>query len=126
MKLNRVTIGGRLGADPELKTGNVVSLALATDDGYKDKDGNKVERTNWHRVACFGKLGETIKKFCKKGDQIIIHGRIEYKQHEEKWYTSIIAQDFTFVSSPKRDEGEYHNNPDPIPAHIGEDDDLPF
>jgi len=126
MKLNKAILGGRLGSDPENKNG-AVQISLATDDGYKGKDGTKIEQTNWHRVVAFGKLGEIIEKYCKKGDEIIIQGAIKYQEHNDKWYTSIVASDFSFVSSPKRNESQDQNDASQqAPAGPDEDDDLPF
>ncbi len=127
MKLNKAILGGRLGGDPEVN-GTRVTFSLATDDGYKGSDGTKIEQTNWHRIVAFGKLGEIISKYCKKGDEIIVQGAIKYNQHEDKWYTSIMANEFTFVSSPKRsDEPQYQNDASQQePLGPDDKDDLPF
>lgn len=80
--MNHVTLKGRLGADAETKTfdsGNsVTEFRLATDDGYK-KDGEKVERTNWHTVKLFGKRGEALAPHLKKGKEVLVTGRLEYR-----------------------------------------------
>lgn len=134
MSINKIIIKGRLGGDPENRSG-VVNFSVATDDGYKDKDGNKVENTNWHRVTAFGKLGEILEKWVKKGDEVIIIGRVQYREHEGKYYTNIIANEFDFVGSNKS-EGQPNKPPfQTIPAkevkhydpdNLDDDDGLPF
>lgn len=104
MSLNKAILKGRLGGDPEVKN-SVVNFSIATDDGYKDKDGNKVENTNWHRCTAFGKTGEIIAKWFKKGDEILVIGRIDYREYDGKYYTNIIVSEFDFVSS-KQSEGQ--------------------
>lgn len=68
--MNRVTLIGRLGQDPETqdtKTGGIITkFSLATDDSYRDKDGNKVEQTDWHNIVVFGKQAEVLSKYLKK------------------------------------------------------------
>jgi len=103
MSVNKAIIKGRLGGDPENRNG-AVNFSVATDDGYKDKSGNKVENTNWHRVTAFGKHDEIIETWFKKGDEIFIMGRIDYREHEGKFYTSIIASEFDFVGPAKKQE----------------------
>ena len=122
MKLNKAILGGRLGGDPETNNG-ATQFSIATDDSYKGSDGTKIEQTNWHRCVAFGKLGEIIEKYCKKGDEIIVQGAIKYREHEGKWYTSIMVSDFTFVSSPKRNESNTEEAYEPAGD---EKDDLPF
>lgn len=91
--MNKVTIVGRLGQDPVNKNG-AVKFSVATNDGTKDKP-----KTNWHNVVAFGKQGEVLEKYVKQGNQIAIHGRLDYNKHEEKIYTSIIVESFTFIGS---------------------------
>lgn len=98
--MNKVTLFGRVGNDPE-NTKGVVKFSLATDESYKDKDGNKVEKTAWHSCVSFGKQGEIIEKYVKKGDQFLIEGKIDYNKHEDKYYTSIIVSEFNFISNGK-------------------------
>lgn len=126
MKLNRVTLGGRLGGDPEVQ-GERVKFSLATDDSYKRAtDNEKVEVTNWHHIVCFGKLGEIIAKYCRKGDEIIVHGSLSYREHEGKWYTNIKATEFSFVSSPKRNVENTSETTSKASQNDTEPDDLPF
>lgn len=86
--MNKVILIGRLGADPELKytpSGQAVAnFNLATDDSYKDKDGKKIEQTDWHRVTSWGKLAEICGQYLKKGSQVMIEGKIKTRSYEDK------------------------------------------
>ncbi len=102
--LNQVTLCGRLGADPELKTTpsgkQVCTFSVATDDGTKD-----VKRTSWHRITCWEKTAEVAAKFLTKGREVLITGRIQYSESEKdgvkKYWTDIIAERVVFLSSGK-------------------------
>lgn len=101
--MNTVHLLGRLGKDPETRDfGNdngVTNLSIATSESYTNKQGEKVEKTQWHNVQAFGKQGQVLAQYLKKGDQIQITGQLEYREHEGKWYTSIRCKSFTFVGS---------------------------
>lgn len=83
--VNKVILIGRLGADPDVRYfpngSGVANLRLATTDGYKDKDGQYVEQTEWHSVAIFGKKAEIAEKYLKKGSLVYIEGQL----YTEKW-----------------------------------------
>ena len=98
--INKVILVGNLGNDPEMKYTQggmaVCSLSLATTSVRKDKDGNQIEKTEWHRVKLFGKLGEIAGEYLRKGRQVYIEGRIEYGSYEKdgvKHYTTDIVGD---------------------------------
>ena len=101
--MNRVSLMGRIGQDPELKTTNagteLVKLSIATQRNQ--------EITDWHRVTVFGQKASIINKFLSKGDQIIVHGSVQYGTYEkdgEKVYTTdIVCFDFDFVGGAKND-----------------------
>ncbi|TLY49114.1 MAG: single-stranded DNA-binding protein, partial [Gammaproteobacteria bacterium] len=84
--VNKVILMGNLGNDPEVRytAGGmaICSLSLATTSQRKDKDGQQIEKTEWHRVKLFGKLGEIAGEYLKKGRQVYIEGRIEYGSYE--------------------------------------------
>ena len=91
---------GNLGNDPEVKHTQggmaICTLSLATTSVRKDKDGQQIEKTEWHRVKLFGKLGEIAGEYLKKGRQVYIEGRIEYGSYEKdgvKHYTTDILAD---------------------------------
>ncbi len=98
--INKVILVGNLGNDPETKYTQggmaICTLSLATTTVRKDKDGQQVEKTEWHRVKLFGKLGEIAGEYLKKGRQVYIEGRIEYGSYEKdgvKHYTTDILAD---------------------------------
>lgn len=87
--VNKVTLVGRLGANPELRympSGMAAAnIRLATNDGYKDRQtGQLIEHTEWHRVSIFGKLAETLAQYTKKGDLLYIEGRIRTSKYQDK------------------------------------------
>jgi single-strand DNA-binding protein len=115
---NRATIIGRLGKDPESRTGPTgqlkVTFTVATDENYKDRDGVKQERTEWHNIVAWGKLGEIIMKHLHKGDQALIEGPIRTDVWEDKkdatkrHKTYILANNVRFMGGPKRHGEESH------------------
>ncbi|MDK9701904.1 MAG: single-stranded DNA-binding protein [Sulfuritalea sp.] len=86
--VNKVIIVGNLGADPEMRylpSGEAVAnLRVATTDSWKDKDGNKQEATEWHRVSFFGRQAEVCGQYLKKGSQIYIEGSIRTRKWQDK------------------------------------------
>jgi single-strand DNA-binding protein len=113
MSLNRATIIGYLGHDLELRNlptngQPVVSFAVATDESFTDKDGNRQERVDWHQVVAYGKLAETCHKYLSKGRQIYLEGRLRTREYEardnggKRYRTEIIAQRVQFLG-PRTD-----------------------
>ena len=86
--VNKVILIGNLGADPEVRympSGEAVAnLRLATTDNWKDKDGNKQETTEWHRVAFFGRQAEVCGQYLKKGSQIYVEGSLRTRKWQDK------------------------------------------
>ena len=108
MSLNRATIIGYLGQDLELRNlptngQPVVSFAVATDESFTDKDGNRQERVDWHQVVVYGKLAETCHKYLSKGRQLYVEGRLRTREYEargnggKRYRTEIIAQRVQFL-----------------------------
>lgn len=123
MSVNRVILKGRLGQDPKLENGRC-SFSIATDESYKDASGNKVEKTAWHNIVAFGKLGEVLEKFFTKGSEIFIIGKLDYFKKDEKIYTSIIVNEFDFVGNSNNNQT---SQPPPQQADLTDmPDDLPF
>src|SRR5690606_8792446 len=79
--VNKVIIIGNLGADPELRTTgsgqSVATLSIATSENFNDRDGNRQERTEWHRVVLWGKLAELAQRYLAKGRKVFIEGRLQ-------------------------------------------------
>lgn len=105
--VNKVILVGSLGADPDVRyTGGgaaVANLNLATNESYKDKvSGEWQERTEWHRVVLFGRMGEVAKEYLRKGSQIYIEGRLQTRKWQDKegrdhYTTEIIATDMQML-----------------------------
>lgn len=86
--VNKVTLVGRLGKDPETRYTSggqaVATVSLATDETYKDRAGERQKRTEWHRIVMWGKLAEIAQQYLKKGALVYIEGRIQSRQWEDK------------------------------------------
>ena len=104
--LNLVQIIGRLGRDPELRytsSGSpICSLNVATDESYTDRDGNKVERAEWHRVSAFGKIAESCANYLAKGSLVYVEGnpttrKWQDQNGQDRFTTEIKAQRVQFL-----------------------------
>ena len=137
--INKVILIGNLGKDPELKytpSGQAVAnFSLATNEKWKDKDGNMQERTEWHNIVIWARMAENAKEYLSKGSPVYIEGRIQTRSWDDKdgnkkYMTEIVAQTMQFLGS----RGDRNSAPAggpapeaPQPADLaGEDDDLPF
>ena len=122
--LNKALLIGRLGQEPEKRVtaqgASVVTLNLATTEKYKDKAGIQQERTEWHRVIFWNQQAEVIEKYCRKGSQLYIEGRIQTREWQDKdgnkrWTTEIVGQNFQFLDPANyqggNQDGNYQNNP---------------
>lgn len=139
--VNKVILVGRLGADPELKTistGNQVArLSIATSESWNDKNGQKQERTEWHRVVVWGKLAELCAKYLSKGRMAYVEGRLQTRKYDDaqgqtKYSTEIVATTVQFLGGAGDHRGassEQEESMDfgPEPAfHAGDGGGLPF
>src|SRR2546427_11314156 len=95
MSVNKVILVGRLGRDPETRyTGGgqaVANFSIATDESYKDKNGERQKRTEWHRITAWGKLAEICQQYLKKGTMVYIERRIHSRDcqaHEAQKHTT--------------------------------------
>jgi len=105
---NRAMLIGNLGQDPEIKTlesgKKVARFTLATNDNYKNGDGQKVEETTWHNIVAWNGLAETASRYLKKGKQVAVDGRIVYRTYEDKkgvtkYITEIVLSDLLLLGS---------------------------
>ena len=111
--INKVILVGNLGNDPEVKYTQggmaICTLSLATTSSRKDKEGNQVEKAEWHRVKLFGKLGEIAGEYLKKGRQVYIEGRIEYSTSEKdgvtRYFTDIIGDEMQMLGGNPNEGG---------------------
>ena len=106
--VNKVILVGNLGRDPEVRympSGDAMAnLNLATTDTWKDKGGEKQEKTEWHRVVMFGKTAEIAGEYLKKGSQVYIEGRLQTrkwtdKEGQERYTTEIVADRMQMLGS---------------------------
>jgi single-strand DNA-binding protein len=105
--INKVILIGHLGADPETRYmpsgGAVTNIRLATSESWKDKQsGAQQERTEWHRVAMFGRLAEIAAEYLRKGSQVYIEGRLRTRkwqdnQGNERYTTEIVANEMQML-----------------------------
>jgi single-strand DNA-binding protein len=127
--MNRVTLLGRVGQDPEVKefTDNkVCKFSLATSESYK-KNGEKVTDTTWHNIIFWGKQCDILKQYVHKGDQLLVEGKIVIRNYKDKsgvehWATEIVCSSFELLGSKKKEEapdnkeGQYQKGKVDFPA----------
>ncbi|WP_017909721.1 single-stranded DNA-binding protein, partial [Xanthomonas sp. SHU 199] len=110
--INKVILVGNLGNDPDTKYTQagmaITRISLATTSVRKDRDGNQQERTEWHRVVFFGKLGEIAGEYLRKGSSVYVEGSIRYDKYTgqdgvEKYSTDIVADEMQMLGG--RGEG---------------------
>ena len=139
--INKVILIGRLGSDPEVRyTPSGVAVAnfnIATSEEWKDKDsGEKRERTEWHRIVAWRRLGEICGEYLSKGQQVYVEGRIqtnawEDKEGNKRYTTEIIANTVQFLgrrdsSESAKPRGSSSANYQGVPPQGPGDDDIPF
>jgi len=134
--LNKIMLIGNLGKDPELRyTASGVAVAtftLATNESWKDQDGNAQERTEWHNIVAWRKLAEICGEWLKKGKKVYIEGRIQTRSYDDKntgakrYITEVVADNMIMLDS----KGYAESTPTPAVAEpvtqSPREDDLPF
>ncbi|HPK06090.1 MAG TPA: single-stranded DNA-binding protein [Bacteroidales bacterium] len=138
--VNKVILIGNLGRDPEVRTiesgAKVANFSLATTESYKNKEGNRIDQTEWHRIVLWRGLADIAERFLRKGSQVYIEGKIvsrKYtdKDNVERTVTEIIGDNMTLLGSRRddigidtpSDEKDQYSEP---PAMAEPQDDLPF
>lgn len=137
--LNKVMVIGRLGADPELRytqSGSpVTTLRIATDESYTDKNGNRVEATEWHRVITFQRAAENCNKYLSKGSLVYVEGKLSTRKWQDqngqdRYTTEIRAERVQFLEkrenvqqqpAQRRERSNEHNRGNDTTM-----DDIPF
>lgn len=114
--VNKVILVGNLGQDPEVKFlpsgGSVANISIATSESWKDKNtGEQKERTEWHRVALFGKLAEIAGEYLRKGSQVYIEGQLQTRKWQDqngqdRYSTEVVVQGFNGVMQMLGSRGE--------------------
>lgn len=141
--VNKVILIGNLGRDPEIRIvengAKVASFSLATTDSYKNKEGQRVEQTEWHNIVFWRGPAEVAEKYLKKGSQVYIEGKLRTRNWEDKdghkrYTTEIIGDTFTMLG--KKDENNSHQETTPASEPVSNgtpqisqespNDDLPF
>lgn len=145
--INKVILIGNLGNDPEVRYmpsgGAVANLSVATSESWKDKStGEKQEKTEWHRVVLFGRLGEIAGEYLKKGSKVYIEGRLQTRKWQgqdgqDRYTTEIVGNEMQMLDS-RGGVGNFNSNdmagmpaagnqPQPAAASVADfDDDIPF
>ncbi|MEN6317394.1 MAG: single-stranded DNA-binding protein [Syntrophaceae bacterium] len=137
--VNRVLLIGRLGKDPEVRYTPdgmmVTNFTMATDEQRKDKNGQKIQRTEWHRIVTFGKLAEICSTYLSKGKLIFIEGRIQTRSWEDKdgnkrSTTEIIANNMQMLDSKGMTKSQDTADDNQFQQYSGVDqvpeEDVPF
>jgi single-strand DNA-binding protein len=139
--VNKVILIGRLGADPELKYtpsgAAVANFNIATNEAWKDKDGNWQDHTEWHRIVLWHQLAERANEYVKKGHRIYIEGRLRTRSWEDKdgvkrYTTEVVAQSMQYLES-RDSSGDTGSTLPPPPSdedmgssELASEKDLPF
>lgn len=158
--VNKVILVGNLGQDPEVRYSTsgspVANFSIATSESWNDKNGQRQERTEWHRIVAWGKLAELCGEYLSKGRQVYVEGKLQTRNWEDRdgnkrYTTEIIANQVTFLGGregaspgggsrrPAQDENRYSGGGGSGPAAGGSngggydygpppmtDDDVPF
>jgi len=135
--LNKVQLIGHLGKDPELSyTASGVAVAkysIATNERWKDQEGNVQERTEWHNIVAWRKLAEICGQYLKKGSKVYLEGKLQTRSWDDKntgvkrYTTEIIADDLIMLDSKGAGDAGVNNiQPSVEEPPVPEKDDLPF
>ena len=143
--INKVILIGHLGQDPEVKympSGQAVcNISVATTESWNDKSsGEKIEKTEWHRVVFFRRLAEIAGEYLRKGSQVYVEGRLQTRKWQDqsgsdRYTTEIVANDMQMLGSKGSGAAMIHqegpSSPEPVQASTGSstddfDDDIPF
>jgi len=152
--INKVILVGNLGNDPEVRYtpsgAAVTTISIATTESWKDKEGNKQEKTEWHRVVFFGRLAEIAGEYLKKGSQVYVEGKLrtnkwQDQSGQDRYTTEILANEMQMLggrsgdtgsggfgggqpmpSAPRANNNQQQNNNNPAPNFDDFDDEIPF
>ena len=145
--VNKVILIGNLGKNPDVvafpqdrndETSNLVkkaSFPLATTEYRRNKDGERIEQTEWHNVVCWRSLAEIAEKILRKGTQLYVEGKLQTRSWEDKdgnkrYITEVVADNFTVIANRNRQEESASHESDPLSSILNNDTepigDLPF
>ncbi len=111
--VNKVILIGNLGKDPEVRHldngATVANFSIATSETYKDKNGQKVEKTEWHNITLWRGLAEIAEKYLKKGDSVYIEGKLQTRSYEKdgitRYTTDIVGDQMNMLGGKRNDQG---------------------
>lgn len=130
--LNKCTLIGNLGGEVEVRYTQggdaVASFSLATSEKWKNKQGERQEKTTWHNIVIWGKLAEVAAEYLHKGSKVYVEGKIDYQKvekdgQEPKYYTKIIVHEMKMLDGKAKAEGGQDAGYQPAP---GSEDDIGF
>jgi single-strand DNA-binding protein len=139
--VNKVILVGNLGQDPELRYTSsgtpVCDMRIATSESWTGRNGERKERTEWHRVVVWGKQGENCANYLRKGRQVYVEGRLQTRAWEDRegrkrYTTEVVANNVQFLRGGSRDTDSRKEEPPPAddydapPTQQDEEDDIPF
>jgi single-strand DNA-binding protein len=133
--VNKVILIGRLGADPEVRYTSdgiaVASFRIATNENWVNKEGEKQERTDWHRIVAWRKLGEICGEYLSKGKQVYLEGKLQTRSWEDRdgnkrYTTEIVANNMQMLGRPGTESENLEEIPIPKDSDLGPEEDVPF
>lgn len=138
--INKVILIGRLGSDPEVRYtpsgAAVANFNVATNRGYKDKEGNWKDETDWHRIVVWNRTAEFCKEYVKKGYRVYVEGRLQTRSWEDqsgqkRFTTEVVALDVQLLESQQQNSASAGNTGAPMEMEPPSDmeisqDDVPF
>ncbi|MBQ6725947.1 MAG: single-stranded DNA-binding protein [Bacteroidales bacterium] len=135
--INKVILIGNLGKDPEIitfETAKKATFPLATTEYFKNKEGQKIEQTEWHNIVCWRGLADIAEKILKKGTQIFIEGKLRTRSWEDKdgnkrYITEVVADNFSVLANRNHPDNNQEAE-QPIDKILGDEteplENLPF
>jgi single-strand DNA-binding protein len=123
--VNKAILLGRLGADPEIRYTSsgtaVVNVSLATNESFTNREGERVEKTEWHRLVFWRQLAEIIGQYCRKGGQIYVEGTLRYRTYEdsegrERFTAEIEVRELSMLDGPRGEELDTSFDPEELEA----------
>ena len=140
--VNKAILVGNVGKDPEVRHldngRSVAKFPLATTERYKNKEGERVERTEWHNINMWSPLAEIAEKYIRKGSKLYVEGRIQTRNYEDasgnkKYFTEVEVRDMIMLDSRGEGTSDYEpssgastTSPESAPPVAEDEDDLPF
>lgn len=131
---NKVILTGNVGADPKTGETNGIKyaqLSIATSERFTDKNGERKETTDWHKVAVWRQLAEVVEKYVKKGTKLYVEGKLKSWSYDDKdgnkhYVTEVVAEKIEFLGGPRTETTHPNAQQTQEPMTDNPEDDLPF